>query len=49
MENGVMSKTSVSHCPFCGKGWVRCHNSCPKQHKYFENESMNEYVKVFIK
>jgi len=44
----IFNDDSVKRCPFCGKAWVRWHNSCPKNHKYFDNESLNDYFIVYV-
>ena len=42
-----MPKDWVSHCPFCGRGWVRQHNYCPNNHSYSTNPNLNELIKLY--
>ena len=42
-----MPKDWVSHCPFCGRGWVRKHIYCPNNHQYSDNQNLNELIKLY--
>jgi len=41
-----MTQDLVSRCLFCGRNWVRMHNYCPKNHKYDDNISLNDWLLV---